>query len=100
MIRVVTEGPPIAGLFRYRIEWRRQFVGISPTPLLDACAQLSRIGLMPDTVVGLFRDGEEELVSRTTVGQGSTAITRARQIMEEDMPYREFPGGPLKPSPS
>jgi hypothetical protein len=85
MIRVVTEGPPIAGLFRYRIEWRRKFAGVSPTPLLDACVQLNRIGLMPDTVVGLFKDGDEELIARTTVGQGNMAITYARQILEGTM---------------
>jgi hypothetical protein len=89
MIRVVTEGPPVEGLYKYRIEWRRRFVGLSATPLIDACALLSRTGVMDNAVVGLFREGEEELIDRTTIGQGVKA-----------MPYREFPGGPLKPSPS
>lgn len=91
MIRVIVEAPPTGtGFMPYRVDWwahgRPQFVGVSPWPLLDACRQLHRAGVMNDTVVGLFVEGEDTWRERTTVGYGAKHMG----------PYREFPGGPIK----
>lgn len=80
MIRVVITGPPSNSYFPYRIEWygkeRREFVGLSPQPLLDACRQLEQFGVMSDTVVGLFDEDQyrDTWRLRTTVGAGSKLI--------------------------
>lgn len=94
MIRVVITGPPTGtGFMPYVIDWwyrgRHHFVGLSPTPLLDACRQLQQFGLMNDTVVGLFNKGDDRWIERTTVGYGAKTMA----------PYREFPGGPIKEIP-
>lgn len=82
MIRVVITGPPKNGYFPYRTEGykdgRSQFVGLSTEPLLDACRQLSKIGVMSDSVVGLFDEDQykTEWRLRTTVGVGSKLTVR------------------------
>lgn len=91
MIQVIITGPATGtGFIPYVIDWyrhgRHQFVGLSPTPLLDACRQLKQFGLMDDTVVGLFNRDDHRWIERTTVGYGARTMA----------PYREFPGGPVK----
>ena len=103
MIRVIITGPPSGtGWMPYAVKFwwrggRPQLVGLAKSPLLDACRRLKAYGLMDDTVVGLFyEDDETQWLERTTVGYGATH-------MPTNVPYREFPGGPIKsvenPSP-
>lgn len=92
MIRVVITGPASSsGFFPYRIDWfqqgRPQFVGLSREPLLDACRQLHQMGIMSDTVVGLFDEWEyrDEWRLRTTVGYGA-----GRTVEEGRAGFRKY----------
>lgn len=94
MIRVILTGPPSGtGFMPYKVNMytygKPHLVGVSKQPLLDACRQLKQIGLMDDTVVGLFDEADPQWKFRTTVGYGAKAMG----------PYREFPGGPIKETP-
>lgn len=97
MIKVVVEGPATGtGFVPYRVDWfvqgRPQIKGLSQEPLLDACRQLKRMGLMDSTVVGLFSEGSDTWRMRTTVGYGAAHTVQETPNGPKFKPYRPHPG--------
>lgn len=90
MIRVVVYGHPVNGLWPYRVDghWGPDgapLVGVSFTPLMEACRVLTALGVTADTPIRLFVPHRR--AQDTTVGQGA------------DLPYRLPPPAKALPAP-
>jgi hypothetical protein len=108
MIKVIITGPSRDGRFPYRIEGWPHLVGLSRTPLFEACRLLQAEGVATDTPAGLFDENEYRnpcrLKTKVGIGAASTVseTRRGRVVFRKYEPVpdefkgrRNGPGRPL-----
>jgi hypothetical protein len=95
MIRVYITGRARDGLYPYRIEGHDSYGGTpifgrySHEPLLDACRVLASLREPADHLVGLFHEGEQTWLMRTSVGYGSRHMVVGAPERPRVVPFAE-----------